>query len=202
VHASEFLDRRNVLSCAAPGATVLLNTAVPTDRVWDSLPREAQQQLIDRRCKLFVIDGYAQSERAGLGRRINTVMQLCFFALSKVLPMDQAMQYLQRSLEETWGRRGPEVVRRNLAAFEGTLAAMVEVPVPVAVTATRVRPPAVPANAPNFAQRVTRQRSGKTGHRAEHPHLANRPMCSVQPLRHDLPARGYSNQGLRNVRAR
>jgi pyruvate-ferredoxin/flavodoxin oxidoreductase len=156
VHASEFLDRRDVLACAAPGATVLLNTAVPTDQVWDSLPREAQQQLIERRCKLFVIDGYAQSERAGLGRRINTVMQLCFFALSKVLPMDQALQQLKESLEETWGKRGPEVVRRNLAALEGTLAALVEVSVPAAVTATRVRPLAVLANAPDFAQRVTR----------------------------------------------
>ena len=156
VHASEFLDRRDVLACAAPGATVLLNTAVPPDRVWDALPREAQQQLIERRCRLFAIDGYAQSERAGLGRRINTVMQLCFFALSKVMPLPEAMRHLQRSLEETWGRRGPEVVRRNLAALEGTLAALVEVPIPVAVTATRMRTSAVPADAPDFAQRVTR----------------------------------------------
>jgi pyruvate-ferredoxin/flavodoxin oxidoreductase len=156
VHAPEFLDRRDVLACAATGATVLLNTAVPADRVWASLPREAQQQLIARRCRLFAIDGYAQSERAGLGRRINTVMQLCFFSLSKVMPMDEAMQQLRQSLEDTWGRRGPEVVRRNMAALEGTLAALVEVPVPTEPSATRTRIPAVPADAPDFAQRVTR----------------------------------------------
>jgi pyruvate-ferredoxin/flavodoxin oxidoreductase len=86
VHAAEFLDRLDVLSYAQRGATVLLNTPVPAAQVWDALPREAQQQLTERGCRLFAIDGYAQSERAGLGRRINTVMQLCFFALSKVMP--------------------------------------------------------------------------------------------------------------------
>ncbi len=156
VHAPEFLDRRDVLASAAPGATVLLNTAVPADRVWASLPRVAQQQLIDRCCRLFAIDGYVQSERAGLGRRINTVMQLCFFSLSKVMPMDEAMQHLRQSLEDTWGRRGPEVVRRNMAALEGTLAALVEVPVPTQASSPRTRIPAVPADAPDFAQRVTR----------------------------------------------
>ena len=156
VHAAGFLDRLDVLSYAEHGATVLLNTSVPALKVWDALPREAQQQLIERRCRLFAIDGYAQSERAGLGRRINTVMQLCFFALSKVMTMDEAMRHLRKSLEETWGRRGPEVVRRNLAALEGTLDALVEIPVPSAATATRVRLPAIPANAPDFAQRVTR----------------------------------------------
>ena len=157
VHAAEFLERRDVLSYAAPGATVLLNTAVPIDRVWDALPREAQQQLIEKHCRLFAIDGNAQAERAGLGRRINTVMQLCFFALSKVMPMEEAMLYLRQSLEETWGRRGPEIVRRNLEALKGTLSALIEVPVPQAPTATRTRPPGVPVNASSeFAQRVTR----------------------------------------------
>jgi pyruvate-ferredoxin/flavodoxin oxidoreductase len=156
VHAAEFLDRRDVLACAAPGATVLLNTALPAERVWDGLPREVQQQLIARRCRLFAIDGYAQSERAGLGRRINTVMQLCFFALTPVMPLDEAMKHLRQSLEQTWGHRGPEVLRRNLLALEGAVAALAEVPVPTTVSATRQRTPAVPANAPDFAQRVTR----------------------------------------------
>ena len=156
VHSAEFLDRLDVLSYAQHGATVLLNTPVPAALVWDALPREAQQQLIERGCRLFAIDGYTQSERAGLGRRINTVMQLCFFALSKVMPMDEAMAHLRQSLEETWGRRGPEVLRRNLAALEGTLTALVEIPLPGAMTAVRTRQPAIPASAPDFAQRVTR----------------------------------------------
>ena len=82
--------------------------------MWSSLPREVQEQLVAKRCRLFVIDGYGVAERAGLGRRINTVMQICFFALSKVLPLDEAMAHIRRSIEETCGRRGPEVVRRNL----------------------------------------------------------------------------------------
>lgn len=156
IHAPEFLERRDVLDVAAPGATMLLNTEVPAARVWDTLPSEVQQQLIQRRCRLYAIDGYAQAERAGLGRRINTVMQLCFFALSKVLPMDEAMVHLRRSLEEHWGRRGPEVVRRNLLALEGTLEALTEIAVPEQATATRARPPAIPAQAADFVQRVTR----------------------------------------------
>jgi pyruvate-ferredoxin/flavodoxin oxidoreductase len=156
VHASEFLERRDLFDCAAPGATVLLNAPIPASKVWDSLPREAQQQLVERRCRVYAIDGSAQAERAGLGRHISTVMQLCFFSLSGVLPVDQAMTYLRESFEQTWGRRGPEVLRRNLAALEGTLAALEEVPVPLTVTSTRGRRPLVPADAPDFAQRVTK----------------------------------------------
>ena len=156
IHDPEFLERRDVLSVAMPGATVLVNTSVPSDHFWASLPREAQQQLIEKRCRLFVIDGYAVAEGAGLGRRINTVMQICFFALSKVLPIAEAMAHVRRSIEETWGRRGPEVVRRNLAALEAARASLVEVRLPEAVSQERRRPPVVPAHAPEFVQRVTR----------------------------------------------
>jgi pyruvate-ferredoxin/flavodoxin oxidoreductase len=156
VHDPEFIERRDVLSAAMPGATVLLNTAITPDRVWSSLPREVQEQLIARRCRLFVIDGYGVAERAELGRRINTVMQICFFALSKVLPIDEAMAHVRRSIEETWGRRGPEVVRRNVVALEAALAALFAVEIPAAVTTERTRPPPVPRHAPDFVQRVTR----------------------------------------------
>jgi pyruvate-ferredoxin/flavodoxin oxidoreductase len=155
VHAPEFPDRRDVLAVAAPGATVLLNTPLPADRVWDALPREAQAQLVERRCRLFAIDGNQQAEGAGLGRRINTVMQLCFFAISGVLPLDQALAHLRRSLQTHWARRGPEIVRRNLQALEGTLDALHEIAVPSRVTATRERAPAVPASASDFEKRVT-----------------------------------------------
>jgi pyruvate-ferredoxin/flavodoxin oxidoreductase len=156
VHDPEFLERRDVLSAALPGATVLLNTSVPRDRVWASLPREVQEALAEARCRLFVIDGYAVADRAGLERRINTVMQICFFALSKVLPLDEAMEYVRRSVEETWGRRGPEVVRRNTAALDAALAALHEVEVPAAAVTERRRRPVVPPVAPEFVQRVTR----------------------------------------------
>ena len=156
VHDPEFLERRDVLATAMPGATVLVNTPLSPDRVWDALPMEMQEQLIGKRCRLFVVDGYGVAERAGLGRRINTVMQICFFALSKVLPLNQAMREIRRSVEETFGRRGPEVVRRNVVALESSLAALQEVILPTAVSALRRRPPLVPPEAPDFVQRVTR----------------------------------------------
>jgi pyruvate-ferredoxin/flavodoxin oxidoreductase len=156
VHDPGFMDRRDVLAAAMPGATVLLNTPLPPERVWDSLPAEAQAQLVARRCRLFVIDGYGVAEAAGLGRRINTVMQLCHVSLSGVLPPADALRLLRASVESTWGRRGPEVVRRNFAALDAALAALREVPVPAVATGLRRRPPAVSPAAPDFVQRVTR----------------------------------------------
>ena len=156
VHDPEFLERRDVLATAMPGATVLVNTPLSSDRMWDALPMEMQEQLIGKRCRLFIVDGYGVAERAGLGRRINTVMQICFFALSKVLPLDQAMREIRRSVEETFGRRGPEVVRRNVVALESSLAALQEVLLPTAASASRRRSPLVPPEAPDFVQRVTR----------------------------------------------
>jgi len=156
VHDPEFLERRDVLSAAMPGGTVLLNTPLAPERVWASLPREGQERLVEQRCRLFVIDGYGVAEQAGLGRRINTVMQICFFALSKVLPPEEAMQHVRNSIEETWGRRGPEVVKRNMTALDATRVALHEVEVPSTATTERRRAPAVPAHAPDFVQRVTR----------------------------------------------
>ncbi len=156
VHDPEFLERRDVLAAAMPGSTLLLNSVRPPDAVWDSFPREVQEQLVRQRCRLMVIDAYAVAERAGLGRRINTVMQAAFFALSKVLPMDEAMQHLKRSVEDTWGRRGPEVVRRNLLALDSALDGLHEVPVPKEVRSERPRPPILAPGAPDFVQRVTR----------------------------------------------
>ena len=156
VHDPEFLERRDVLGAAMPGATVLVNTSLASEKVWDSLPLEVQQGLVELGCRLFVIDGYGVAERAGLGRRINTVMQICFFSLAKVLPVDEAMGHLRRSIEETWGKRGPEVVRRNVLALEGALGALRELPVPKTVNTSRRRPPVVPLHAPDFVQRVTR----------------------------------------------
>ena len=156
IHDPEALERRDVLGAAMPGATVLLNTAAAPERVWDALPRDVQARLIEQRCRLFVIDGNGVATRAGLGGRINTVMQVCFFKLADVMPMDAALASVRRSLEQTYGRRGPEVVKRNLAALDAALAELHEVPVPATVTATRVKLPTVPAAAPAMVQRVTR----------------------------------------------
>jgi pyruvate-ferredoxin/flavodoxin oxidoreductase len=156
IHDPELLERRDVLFAAMRGATVLLNTTVPKDAVWSSLPREVQDSLVAQQCRLFVIDAYGVAEKAGLGRRINTVMQICFFSLSKVLPEEEAMRHLRRSIEESWGKRGPEVVRRNVLALESALAELVEVKVPAVASAERKRASVIAGRAPDFVQRVTR----------------------------------------------
>ncbi len=156
IHDPGFLDRLEVLDRARDGATVLLNTSVPTERVWDELPREVQETLIARRCRLFAINGYRVAEAAGLGRRINTVMQVCFFALARVLPVEEAILQIKQSIADTWGKRGPEVVKRNVDAVDAALTELHEISVPAGATAQRTRRPAVPAGAPDFVQRVTR----------------------------------------------
>ncbi|EMP54997.1 pyruvate flavodoxin/ferredoxin oxidoreductase domain-containing protein [Marinobacter santoriniensis NKSG1] len=156
VHAPQFLERFDVLEHAAPGATVLLNVPWPPDQVWDRLSVEAQRVLVERKASLYVIDAADVAEKAGLERRINTVMQVCFFALADILPRAEAIERIKESIRQTWGRRGPEVVRRNVEAVDSALANLHEVPVPDQVTATRSRPPRVPDDAPDFVQKVTR----------------------------------------------
>jgi pyruvate-ferredoxin/flavodoxin oxidoreductase len=155
VHDPGFLDRLDVLDTADTGATVLINTTVPPERLWDSLPIEAQRLLSERNCRLHAIDAYQIAENHGLARRINTIMSTCFFALSGVLPRDDAVDAVKQSVADTWGKRGPEIVRRNVAAIDATLVELHEIPLG-AVTATRHRRPAVPADAPDFVANVTR----------------------------------------------
>lgn len=156
IHDPGFLNRIDVLERACVGATVLLNTSTPRVQVWNTLPREAQETLLTRRCRLFAIDAYQVAEAAGLGRRINTVMQVCFFGLARVLPVDDAIAQIKKSIASTWGKRGPEVVKRNVDAVDAALAELHEVTLPSAVTSSRTRQPAVPKAAPDFVQRVTR----------------------------------------------
>ncbi len=156
IHAPQFLERFEVLEHAADGATVLLNVPWSPDEVWDRLSVEVQEALVARKARLYVIDAAEVAERAGLERRINTVMQVCFFALADILPREEAIDRIKDSIRETWGRRGPEVVRRNVEAVDSALANLHEVPVPDKVTATRTRPPRVPEDAPDFVQKVTR----------------------------------------------
>ena len=156
VHDPEFLEKRDVFAAAMPGATILVNTVVPAERFFDSLPLEVQRQLVEKRCHVHVIDGYGVAERAGLGRRINTVMQACYFALAHVLPLDDAMDHIKASVVATYGRRGAEVVKRNIVALDTALAQMKEVTIPVTTTTERVRAPVVRGKVPDFVDRVTR----------------------------------------------
>ncbi|HEV2281483.1 MAG TPA: pyruvate:ferredoxin (flavodoxin) oxidoreductase [bacterium] len=155
-HQFAFLDRYDMLRYAAPGAVFLLNAPYGPDEVWNRLPREVQAEIVDRRLRLYVIDALDVARRAGMGGgRINTVMQTCFFAISGVLPPDAAIARIKAAIQETYGRLGDEVVRRNWEAVDDTLAHLYEVRVPDRATAARMRPVPVPADAPDFVQRVT-----------------------------------------------
>ncbi|HUI24673.1 MAG TPA: pyruvate:ferredoxin (flavodoxin) oxidoreductase [Candidatus Kryptonia bacterium] len=154
-HQYTFLDKYDVLEYAAPGAVFLLNTTHGPDTAWDQLPREVQQQIIDKRLKFFVIDAHAVAKDTGMGRRINTIMQTCFFAISGVLPRDEAIAQIKKTIQKTYEKKGDAIVKKNFAAVDHTLAHLHEVTVPARVTATRVLPPIVPDIAPDFVRRVT-----------------------------------------------
>ncbi len=154
-HQFEFIDKIDVLETAAPGGVFLLNAPFPPDEVWDELPREMQQQIVDQKIRFYAIDAYDLAKKAGLGTRINTIMQTCFFAISGLLPPDKAIAQIKKAIEKSYGKRGPEVVRRNCDVVDQALAQMHEIPVPGSVSATRTRPPLVSEKAPDFVQKIT-----------------------------------------------
>ena len=154
-HQFEFVDKIDVLEYAAPGAVFLLNAPGDANAVWDRLPRELQEQMIEKRIRFFVIDAYALAKQVGMGGRINTIMQTCFFGISGVLPREEAIAHIKKSIEKTYGKRGPEVVRRNCEVVDHALAHLNEVAVPGNASATRSRPPLVSQLAPDFVQKVS-----------------------------------------------
>jgi pyruvate-ferredoxin/flavodoxin oxidoreductase len=154
-HQFEFVDKIDVLEPAAPGAAFLLNAPFPTDQVWDHLPLELQAQIVERQIRLFAIDAYGLAKRAGMGNRINTIMQTCFFAIAGLLPRDTAIGHIKKAIEKSYGKRGPEVVRRNCEVVDQALAHLHEVAVPATVSARHRRPPLVSDRAPDFVQKIT-----------------------------------------------
>ncbi len=153
-HQFSFLERIDMLKSAEPGATFLLNSTYPADEVWDHLPRTVQRQIIGKKLKFYVIDGYRVGSDTGMGGRINTIMQTCFFAISGVLPPEEAIAAIKHTIEKTYGKRGESVVKKNFAAVDAALAHLHQVKVPDAVSAQFDIRPAVPAAAPEFVQKV------------------------------------------------
>ncbi|HEY8883150.1 MAG TPA: pyruvate:ferredoxin (flavodoxin) oxidoreductase, partial [Dermatophilaceae bacterium] len=154
-HHFGFLFTQDVLAVAKPGATVLLNAPYPPEEVWDVLPEKVQRAIIDKKLKVHVIDARRVAGDLGLRGRINTVMQPCFFALSGILPQEEALDAVRRAVEKTYGRRGPKVVERNLAAVDASLAELHELTVPATVTSTTPLRNVIPTAAPDFVTRVT-----------------------------------------------
>jgi pyruvate-ferredoxin/flavodoxin oxidoreductase len=153
-HQWIFLERYDMLSALVPGGVFLLNSPFNKDEVWDQLPREVQTQLIAKKARFFIIDAYQVARDTGMGSRMNTILQTCFFAISKVLPRDEAIEAIRESIRYTYGRKGDEVVQQNLNAVDETLAHMFEVAVPEKVTSKTEMPPAFSPQAPKFEREV------------------------------------------------
>jgi pyruvate-ferredoxin/flavodoxin oxidoreductase len=154
-HQEVFLERYDMLELAAPGAVFLLNTTKEKDRIWDSLPRSMQKQMIATRIKFFAIDAYKVAGDSGMGQRINTIMQTCFFAVSGILPADEAIEKIKLAVEKTYGRKGRRIVEMNYRAIDNTLAAMLEIQVPAKASGKTERPQLIPDIAPEFVRDVT-----------------------------------------------
>ena len=154
-HQFGFLDRFDVLKAAEPGSTFLLNSPYGPEEVWEHLPRTTQEHIVNKKLRFYVIDGVKVAGEAGMGGRINTVMQTCFFALSGVLPRDEAIRQIKHSIEKTYGKRGETIVQKNFAAVDQALANLHEVPVTQQASSGFDIQPPVPARAPEFVRNVT-----------------------------------------------
>jgi len=154
-HQFSLLEQMDVLKEAEPGAVFLLNSLHGPDTIWQHLPRSIQDQILRKKLKFHVINATRVAREQGMGGRINTVMQTCFFALSGVLPRQQAIEAIKKSIAKTYGKRGQAVVEKNYAAVDASLAHLHEVAVPAEADSAFERRPAVPAEAPEFVRKVT-----------------------------------------------
>jgi pyruvate-ferredoxin/flavodoxin oxidoreductase len=153
-HQFNFLERYDVLKYAKEGAVFLLNSLSGKDEVWDTLPSEVQSAIIEKKLKFYVINGYDVAEKTGMGQRVNTIMQTAFFAISGVLPRDQAIEEIKHAIEKTYGKRGEAVVKQNFEAVDATIANLHEVKIPATVTSKMMRRSSVPNEAPDFVRNV------------------------------------------------
>jgi pyruvate-ferredoxin/flavodoxin oxidoreductase len=154
-HQPVFLDRYDMLDYAEDGGVFLLNTSAAPDKVWDLLTKKLQQQIIDKKIEFYTIDAYAIAKQTGMGNRINTIMQTCFFAISGVLPRDLAIEKIKHAAEKSYSKKGSAVVEANWQAIGETIANLHKIEVPATVTSTHEMPEHVPASAPEFVRRVT-----------------------------------------------
>lgn len=154
-HQEVFLEKIDMLRYAVKGATFLVNTQHPQDKVWDKFPKRVQEQIIEKNINLYVIDGYKVARESGMGGRVNTIMQTCFFSISGVLPKDEAIEKIKDAIKKTYGSKGEEVVQMNFKAVDRALENLHEVEIPDKATSTIDMPPVVPPNAPDYVKEIT-----------------------------------------------
>ncbi|RJP28372.1 MAG: pyruvate:ferredoxin (flavodoxin) oxidoreductase [Candidatus Omnitrophota bacterium] len=154
-HQFVFLEKYDMLKNAAKGATFLLNCPYGPDEIWDHIPRKVQQDIIDKQIKFYVCDAYKVARETGMGARINTIMQTCFFAISGVLPKDEAIAQIKNTIKKTYGAKGDEIVKMNYNAVDKSLDGLYEVQVPAQATSAIEMPPSVSPQAPKFVREVT-----------------------------------------------
>ncbi|MGZ9234404.1 MAG: pyruvate:ferredoxin (flavodoxin) oxidoreductase [Anaerolineales bacterium] len=162
-HQFSFLERVNMLKYAKQGATFLLNSLYGPEEVWDNLPVEVQKDIIEKKLKFYVINGYEVAEKTGMGGRMNTIMQTAFFAISGILPREAAIAEIKHSIEKTYGKRGEAVVKKNFEAVDATIANLHEVKVPAEITSKTTRRLSVPSEAPEFVRNVLGEIIGANG---------------------------------------
>ncbi len=153
-HQTQFLERFDMLARAEQGAAFLLNTAVPAEVVWQSLPTLVQQQMLDKEIKFYIIDGYAIAKQNDLGKRINTIMQACFFAISGLLPQTRAIEAIKEAVIHSYGMRGQAMIDQNISAIDMALQQLQQIEVPKQIEGGKSLPPIVAAEAPEFVQDV------------------------------------------------
>jgi len=154
-HNPSFLEKYDMLAPAKQGATFLLTSMHGPDKVWDTLPQEVQKQIIDKKLRFYVIDAMSLAQEIGLGARINTIMQVAFFKISNIIPIEKAVEAIKAAIQKSYGKKGEKIVAMNNAAVDGALARVYEVKVPTSVTSKITKPPVVPDDAPEFVQNVT-----------------------------------------------
>lgn len=218
-HQWQFIDKYQMVERLKPGGIFLLNTPYSADEVWSRLPQEVQAILHQRQAKLYIINAAKLARECHLGARINTVMQMAFFHLTKILPGEVALQELQGAIARSYSNKGQEVVERNWQALGATLSELTEIPLRPLDSNSPIRPPVVSDAAPYFVKTVTAvmlaglgdtlpvsafpqtapglwaPRSGKTQYRRRSADLAAGPVYPVQPLRRGLSAFSHSCQG-------
>ncbi len=154
-HQNIFLERYNMLDKAADKAVFLLNSPIAADQVWDTLPVSMQQQMIDKQISFYCIDAYAVASKTGMGKRINTIMQTCFFAISKILPKDRAISEIKAAVEKSYAKKGAHILKINFQAIDESLACLHAVEVPAQVSSEFEIQPPVSDSAPAFVKNVT-----------------------------------------------